>query len=231
VSNFVTDLVRRGAGLPPPFSIRPAACPTEMPASPPASAENLASSQGITPSPAVAPSDRGRRLDISRPDSPVPTKAAPAPVGTSQVQGEHCSSARAANESGPLPPPSALTMGPAATSENLERHTPPLEEHNLPLIALPEPNPSPDAVLSPTPVHPLPRPEPSAIARVQPARAPSASGGREKTQDSRSIQVKIGKVEIRSDQPAAVVRRTRPSRTPGFDDMRLARTYLDRGTR
>jgi hypothetical protein len=272
VSNFVTGLVRRGAGLPPPVSIRPAAGPAQMLASPPAAAEGLKSRQGITPSPAVALSDHGRGLDVSRPDFPVPAepaplpvprpaaapepvnwrlekpspktqetrclqprseppKAAPAPLATLQVQGEDRSLARAGDAARPLPPPSASTTVPTATGENLEPHTPPPQEGTLPLIARLEPKPHPDAVSGPTPAHPLPRPEPSAVARIQPAPTTSASRGREKTHDSRSIQVKIGKVEIRSNQPVPVVRTTCPSRTSGFDDLRLARTYLDRGTR
>jgi hypothetical protein len=292
MSNFVTGLVRRGAGLPPRVSIRPATGPLQMPASP--AAEGLESRQGITSFPARALSDRDFGLDVRRPDSAVPAEparlqiprptAAPepvnprseerslnteetpslqlrsepvnrrsgkssprteetltlqprseppkkAPVATAQLRSEDRSSARTGDAWRLVPQSSASTATPTATSENLEPHTPALQENTPRLIALPEPNPRPDAFSDPTPIHPLPRPTPNAVARVQPAPAASATAGKGKTQDSRSIQVKIGRVEIRSNQPAPVVRTTRPSRTSGFDDLRSARTYLDRGTR
>jgi hypothetical protein len=74
MSNFVTGLVRRGAGLPPRVSIRPATGPLQMPASP--AAEGLESRQGITSFPARALSDRDFGLDVRRPDSAVPAEPA-----------------------------------------------------------------------------------------------------------------------------------------------------------
>jgi hypothetical protein len=260
MSNFVTGLVRRGAGLPQPVSIRPALGQAQMPASLPPAGPGQIPAQ----SPAVALSDYGRGLDdgprdfsaltgpAARLPGPEPAPA-PEPVNrwaakpsatpqetfslqprsepprttpppTLQVRGEDRSSLRV------LPPPS-LTTTAAETGENLERHTPRLQEDTRSPIARPEPRTLPGAVSGTTPAHPLPRPESIAIARVQPAPAASASSGRGKTQDSRSIQVKIGKVEIRSSQPAPATRPNRPSRTSGFDDLRLARTYLDRGSR
>jgi len=46
--------------------------------------------------------------------------------------------------------------------------------------------------------------------------------------ESRNIQVKIGRVEIRSSQPAAPVRAAVKRTTAGFADLSLARAYLDR---
>lgn len=266
MSNFVTGLVRRGAGLPQPVSIRPALGPAQIPASlPPAGPEPIAAQ-----SPAVALSDYGRGWDVGPGDSsaltgpaPLPgpqPAAAPEPVNRwpakpsatteetlslqprselprttppapLQVRGEDRWSPRAADGVRPLPPPSPSTTAAAETGENLARHTLRLQEDPRSPIARPEPRTLPGAVSGSTPIHPLPRPESIAIARVQPAPAASASSGRGKTQDSRSIQVKIGKVEIRSSQPAPAARPNRPSRTSGFDDLRLARTYLDRGSR
>ena len=267
MSNFVTGLVRRGAGLPQPVSIRPALGQAQMPASLPAAGPE----QNAAESPAVALSDYGHGLDVGphdfsaliRPAAPLPgPQSAPAPEpgnrwpakpsatkeetlllqprsepprttppATWQVRGEDRSSPRAADAVRPLPPSSPPTTAAAETGENLERHTPRLQEDTRSRIARPEPRTLPGAVSGTTPAHPLPRPESIAIARVQPAPAASASSGRGKTQESRSIQVKIGKVEIRSSQPAPAARPNRPSRTSGFDDLRLARTYLDLGSR
>src|SRR5262249_21943488 len=64
------------------------------------------------------------------------------------------------------------------------------------------------------------------------ARAVAANPDVKTPSESRSIQVKIGRVEIRSSQPALpVVRTPRTAGTSGFEDLRLARTYLDRGAR
>lgn len=266
MSNFVTGLVRRGAGLPQPVSIRPALGQAQMPASlPPAGPGQIPAH-----SPAVALSDYGRGLadgprDFSALTGPAPLpgpQPAPAPEpgnrcpakpsatteeslslqprsapprttppASLHVRGEDRSSADARDAVRPLPPPSPSTTAAAETGEILARHAPQFREGTLSPLARPEPRTRPDAVSGSTPAHPLPRPESIAIARVQPAPAASASSARGKTQDSRSIQVKIGKVEIRSSQPAPATRPNRPSRTSGFDDLRLARTYLDRGSR
>jgi len=81
--------------------------------------------------------------------------------------------------------------------------------------------------------HPLflPRHRPDEIVRsVQPVRSVAASDAVGAVNEPRGIQVKIGKVEIRSNQPAPVLRAPRSPRTSGFDDLRLSRAYLDRGT-
>jgi len=70
------------------------------------------------------------------------------------------------------------------------------------------------------------------VPSAGPARSVAANEGVRAPNESRSIQVKIGRVEIRSSQPALAVARTpRPSGTSGFEDLRMARIYLDRSAR
>src|SRR5580765_6858729 len=72
----------------------------------------------------------------------------------------------------------------------------------------------------PEQVEPTPRPQP-----FPPAPREVATKA---TLESHNIQVRIERVEIRSNQPAPLARPARPSRVSGFDDLRLARNYLDR---
>lgn len=130
-----------------------------------------------------------------------------------------------------MPRPSPSTVLPLPTGVNLKLQAPPFSGDIPPKIARPEPAPRPDAVSPIAPTHPPLGAESITVARVQPASTAAARSGAEGAQVSRGIQVKIGKVEIRSSQPAPVVRTNRAMRTSGFDDLRLARTYLDRGTR
>jgi hypothetical protein len=63
-----------------------------------------------------------------------------------------------------------------------------------------------------------------------PTAKPSASVPQQAKEagETRSIQVKIGRVEIRSTQPSAPVRTARKPATAGFADLTIARSYLDR---
>jgi hypothetical protein len=104
-----------------------------------------------------------------------------------------------------------------------------LPEAAHPPVVRPEPKPRPDPVSSVAKDHPLLKPESVVMGRVP--STPPAGGSHEPrpAQETRNIQVKIGKVEIRSNQPTPALRKTPPSRTSGFDNLRLTRTYLDRG--
>ncbi len=73
--------------------------------------------------------------------------------------------------------------------------------------------------------------EPAAVVRPQNTVSTPPTEKRETTSERRSIQVKIGRVEIRSSQPTSVVRATGPRSSGGFDDLKLARAYLDRNLR
>lgn len=257
MSSFVTGLVRRAAGLPQPVSIRPAAIPAQMPALPSLAQEAPGVHQEVTvtsaagagehrgtdigrtvfsphaepavlphPQPAAAPEPV-----IRRPEQPTAqrenttqwlrprSEPAPTPVAASQGQREDRSSSRAADEVRVVPPPAFATVMPAAALGYQDGPASPLLGDTSLKIAS---GPRPDTVSAPA--QPLPRAE--FIAASAPA-----SSNRERPPESRSIQVKIGKVEIRSNQPAPVVQPNRPLRTSGFDDLRLARTYLDRSTR
>src|ERR1019366_1862060 len=75
MSNFVTGLVRRGAGLPQPVSIRPALGPAQMPASLPPAGPGQIPAQ----SPAAALSDYGRGLDVGPQGFSALTGPAPLP--------------------------------------------------------------------------------------------------------------------------------------------------------
>jgi hypothetical protein len=96
-----------------------------------------------------------------------------------------------------------------------------------------------DAGLNVTSVRPAREQEQSSIVRASQAAAPTpaisiknATPEKRSIQvEKRSIQVRIGRVEIRSTQPAPVVRTVRPPSTGGFDDFKLARNYLDRNSR
>jgi hypothetical protein len=150
-------------------------------------------------------------------------EAAATPVTASPVLREDRWLPHLADEAPVVPP-----LAPAATPEHQDRPTPPPAEAQRKTARL-EPGPPLETVSAGS--RPLPGPESIAAPSVQPARPAAASGNRERSEESRSIQVKIGKVEIRSPQPAPVVRANPRLRTTGFDDLRLSRTYLDRSTR
>jgi hypothetical protein len=261
MTNFVTGLVCRGAGLPLPSSVRPAA------GSP--STASMEGSRALDPSHAEFVGDRGFGFDVVRPEPSSSTARVSASASqvtseservtekrsvreretlpiqprmevsrasrltAEQIPDEDYSSRRADN--GARPAESSPLVRASATDENSERRLP--QEPGEPVIARVEPKAPPPAASNLAPTHLLPKPEPSdkpersEVGRVaEPAASANASSNRGRSPESRSIQVKIGKVEIRSNQPAPVVQVTRASRTSGFDDLQLQRTYLDRGT-
>ena len=73
-------------------------------------------------------------------------------------------------------------------------------------------------------------PQPQARAKTSRASASGVTSVKATAPD-KTINVKIGRVEIRSAQPAPVAPRPRANSTRGFDDARLSRLYLDRNMR
>jgi hypothetical protein len=155
----------------------------------------------------------------------------PAPVAALQIKREDRSPSRVADEVEVLPPPSLSAAPRAAALGNLERNPPTIRGDTPPTIVPSRLTLHADTFSALRPAHSLPGPESITAGRVRPAPTATASSGRDRTQESRSIQVKIGKVEIRSNQPVPVAATNRPIRASSFDDFRLARTYLDRGAR
>jgi hypothetical protein len=75
-----------------------------------------------------------------------------------------------------------------------------------------------------------PRQEAASLAvSVRQARAVAPKKEAGARSEPRNIQVKIGRVEIRTSQPAPPVRATGKKATGGFADLKLARAHLDRG--
>jgi hypothetical protein len=76
---------------------------------------------------------------------------------------------------------------------------------------------------------PVPEQKPEAMAARRAASSPPSMPSQEATSESRNIQVRIGKVEIRSNPPAQLVQV--PQRKPAtwFDDLKMARNYFSRG--
>jgi len=71
--------------------------------------------------------------------------------------------------------------------------------------------------------------KPEAIAPRPTATSLPSVGSHETARDSRNIQVRIGKVEIRSSQPPTIVQAVRRAPTNGFDDLKMVRNYFSRG--
>jgi hypothetical protein len=74
-------------------------------------------------------------------------------------------------------------------------------------------------------------PETGGSSRTSRRSQGSESNGYQRPAESHNIQVKIGRVEIRSIQPQATPRLPAAKKTGGFDDLKLSRTYFDRGLR
>ncbi len=88
-----------------------------------------------------------------------------------------------------------------------------------------------NAAANSIPVRLEPQREPAAVVRSQHTASTPPTEKQETTSERRSIQVKIGRVEIRSSQPPTVVKASGPRSSGGFDDLKLARAYLDRNLR
>jgi hypothetical protein len=260
MSNFLTGLVRRGAGLPLPASIRPAAGPQQIAASVPVSPQVLEPTAKENPAESLVSSGSAMNTEIRKADFAGPSPAIQWPERTLS----HAVAVASPQPAAPSPAPSPKfgidetrlvshrtgmdekpsSAGPI-TARILPTHE--VQETGSPLRAVregsspqqtPRRGPEPqaavpqDAAVNAVPVRPVPKQERLPVVRLsQPAAASSAISSRRATEEKRSIQVKIGKVEIRSSQPAPTVRTTRPASTGGFADFNLARNYLDRNLR
>lgn len=222
MSGFVRGLVGRGAGLPLAVAIRPATGPAQLPGSLPIGAgredSEMAAPAIVQPVVnAEAPRITEQRIEVTE-RAPVleprrETASAPAQPVLPAAQSRETMSAA---------PPVAPVVAPK----------PAMAEAMAATMRRPEPRPDlwAQAIPVPAPERPRPQLQAAAIARRDPS-APPAASSKEKggPQESRSIQVKIGKVEIRSTQPAPAAGPAPRTRVSGFDSLRLARTYLDRG--
>ena len=234
MSNFVMNLVRRGAGMPAPVAIRPGVAPELIP---PAASTPLAvadrepegrslsiaiAREPMTPKelrptetaashlpPAPTPSPSPLEPRPREPDA-IPAKAAATPAEY-HATGTKADTAKVSVS----PRPGELPVVPEVTD------VPDKGESG----GMPEVRPKGDHVplVRPVPQGALP---PAVIPQVPPASAPSSSAGR--TTGGRNIHVKIGKVEIRSSQPAPAMRPAPAKNASGFGDLRLTRAYLDR---
>jgi hypothetical protein len=239
VSNFVTGLVSRGAGLGQTVAISPATRPSQLPISatpsPGGELEGGEVRTEVTPfgkaqmvdAPRSAPAQRGEATSfaerVARPENKAFTQLEPAVFPVAQPQPVRASESHVS----PIVPPR-----PTEASKEVEVRPMPASDpakvflrDASPTVVTPRLNtPAAVAVAQPEPRKTVI--EPVATRRVPPARA--AANPAAKTPESRGIQVKIGKVEIRTTQPAPVMKAARPRNT-GFDDLRLTRAYLTRG--
>lgn len=268
--NFVTGLVRRGAGLPAPITIRPAGF-KHMSLSPDMAEANPDS----TP---AAPITNSARItatgfptaDYPRPDAAIEQRAlgvtpqhrSPPAVTAQQTSVQEVEDVSVRRGSPGLAAQSIASRAQHSDEDHApsRRVEPAAELSPAPAIALALPAPqlrdpatsrasqcagkSGDAVESSQrkhespvekgpatellPIRVIPRQETPAQLRPAArafAAAPNAQG---KASEQRSIQVKIGRVEIRSTQPAPPVRAARRQPAAGFSDLTLARTHLDR---
>jgi hypothetical protein len=252
LNNFATGLVRRSAGLTFPAAVRPALGAANIPhaaelteptiVGPKQDAQTNHDVTSISAEPATP-----RKL-MSAPTPPAPSETrriveAP-PVSREeriplQPRMDTFPPSIAGNDSrsAPVTQPELPSLIPARISQ------PPVwQEPSAPTSTPIEPRPAPGPNARPTVAH-LPEPvrasadlspKPESLAALEETVAAgpeNASANHGRSPEVRNIQVKIGKVEIRSTQPVSVAPAPRPTRTSGFDDLRLARTYLDRGVR
>lgn len=243
MNNFLAGVVRRGAGMPSPVTIRPAMAPNipvDAPSVPmPAGQEETGPSFSSAPDamPDVRPVSE---LQEVRPKESLPKTDPQTPVALPEVAAikprsiETPFGSEAKPASVPVAEPVRITASVPAPNQDFAI-TPAREE-----VGVPEASPSPapvTVILQPAQTAP-----PATEVQAKPEqRSESPLGVREQkttappiaksAAEPRNIQVKIGKVEIRSTQPPPPIPARRPPEKGGFDDYSLARNYLDRGSR
>jgi len=79
-----------------------------------------------------------------------------------------------------------------------------------------------------SPIEPARQSQIEVVRPTQTMVALSSADTPEAARETHNIQVRIGKVEIRSTQPAPVVRAPRRTGTSGFEDLKMARSYFNR---
>jgi hypothetical protein len=254
LNNFVTGLVRRSAGLPLPSAVRPALRVADIPAAP-GPFESPAVEAAINPTidrdvPSIFPEPAPARASVASSPSPITSEnqrvPQERPMGTEESLPPR-PRAEPLRQSTPGEGPAGAPSRPPEQSQLVTRQItqqPRWQEPAAKVRTAIEPRVSPAPVSKPaSPQFPepakeltpgsadlSPKPEPPGGAAESSA-AVSASSGGGSAPEARNINVRIGKVEIRSNQPANVIQAPRPARNSGFDDLRLARTYLDRSGR
>lgn len=271
MSNFVTGLVQRGAGLPLPVVPRPAIGPQNM-LHDPGTSEAVAEA-----SPAALPAGCERRTssDITTAEFSSRSALAAQPLSDARTWGAFsgkwrekaspeiadihstqrpatsqldASRALGLTEVRPVPRSNegdgkttpivkVATAPPVASPGNGEttKSSPTTKESNASSAIARALQPSrplhgkrEDASVQPLRVRAVPRQEPAAVGRpVQQGPTATPKTGQGAAPEPR-IQVKIGRVEIRSIQPAPPLRAPRKQTAGGFADLKLARTHLDR---
>jgi len=262
VSNFLRGLVQRGAGLPLPVTMRPAASPPQLAGLGSISHEESEANPDSTAAASLLRDEYSLAREVpktdlaERRDSTPPRVAVTLPEPRSAIQGPQTlqpaapqsmtvSPKRSAEESQPRPrvgentQPQELSVATPTSTGTLEgiaassRSTQESRPTDQPSQRRPEPRTMhQDATANSLPARLSPKQEHFPVVRLpQPASAAPRIAEKKTAPESRNIQVKIGRVEIRSSQPATVVRPTRPQNPGGFSDWKLARTYLDRSLR
>ena len=249
MSNFVTGLVRRGAGLPSPVAIRPAIVPGHMahtatmtddgePITEQASGAPVTSSVETSPQKAKFP-DRMESvpppvLAVPRPTevrAPEVLRKESARITGSQIesavpQSSTHSAVAQETSSGVLlhPAPSISYAGlPEAANQSETQNAGHAQATDHARSDSQQPDQPKLSAIEPA------RQQPLEVARpTQPVAVLPQTATREATRETHNIQVKIGKVEIRSTQPVPVVQAPRRTGTSGFEDLKMARSYFNR---
>jgi hypothetical protein len=273
VSNFLHNLVRRGAGLPLPVAVHPANGPDQMAAPAVASAplddhgQDSSAEPVRPPEPSVAGSGSARFIEASpaqnpttipiRPfavhtvtaDQPSEPQPDPSPAPGSEA---HTSSDKARIEPGRTVPSASVaaeTLNAQLRQTSPEKMQPEISARfaggdesrqqakliphveaavNLQSPAAPQPALSINEVIQPATKSSAPKQVQLPAMPASPKPAARTKPDQGTPPEQRNIQVKIGRVEIRSNQPAPAAAPARPRNKGGFDDFALARTYLDR---
>ena len=263
MSGYLSSLVRRGAGLPLPVSVRPPARHESLqatgasfaPASEldanvePTRSETISVSAGndasvtkphalpppllqqITPVQAGSRESDPSPLNAQKPEPRMPLVAMPF---LPQLPPRNASGDSSHQDVKPARPDStARDGGIGQTRQGTARANPHLGKishvDSTPIVpqktAKAEPGPPPPGTQF---LAAIPRQEPAAHAHALEQRSSPDSRSETAATEARNIQVKIGKIEIRSSQPALPARQVRKPSNGGFGDLNLARTYLDR---
>jgi hypothetical protein len=233
VSHFLTGLVRRGAGLPLPVTLRPARGSLQIAPSVPTAQPGR---EGDMQPPSSLPVPAGATQDIRnievRSVEPAPPMQLPARIP--RDLGDRLSP-RALGIA-PVPAQSDSSPGPERRKVSPQRGAADFSSQHEPPMSHFQPRPR-------TPMtdvaevreggrkHPVQAVAP--VTQPGPHRDPVASTSTISRGDAqeRNIHVKIGRVEIRSNQPVPTVRQARRNGTRGFDDFKLSRNYFDRSAR
>jgi hypothetical protein len=253
MNNFLAGVVRRGAGRTSPMTLRPAVGPQNIPLEtirpgPAATAASFEEPEAFSSTDFSPTLFSSTYADVT-PAPPGTLRPAEPVLLPQQVRAEEHFSTAAAPPSATAPQAAAVPQAVrSAPQPNRDDQGADIQLEAKPTQTIPPVQPRAAAhqdipatipahkhlgtppALSPAAASPAQeasiKPIPTSGAERNPA-VPIARGAGEQ----RNIQVKIGKVEIRSTQPSVPVPASRPPAKGGFDDFSLARHYLDRGQR